>query len=184
MVIDRSRLHDEEYRTQVITELVTDYQDRIFRYCVTRLGPLYGEEVAQEVFLTAWESLLKFRQDAPIETWLIGIARYKCYQALRNRARRRAIAGAFLEDIRQQAHVGSPEGPEQMLAGQAQWRQLADGLAQLQDDARILLNLRYNKGLPIPEIAELAGKSEAAVRKRLLRALRRLRRMLDTAAIP
>jgi DNA-directed RNA polymerase specialized sigma24 family protein len=39
--------------------------------------------------------------------------------------------------------------------------------------------LRYHKGLPVSEVAELLGKSEAAVRKRLLRALQRLRKIMD-----
>jgi RNA polymerase sigma-70 factor (ECF subfamily) len=179
MEIDRTRLQDETYRYEVLTTLVRDYQDRVFRYCVTRLGEGYGEEVAQEVFLTAWENLPKFRQEAAIETWLVGIAKYKCIQTLRNRARRRAIAGAFEVDIREYAHSEAPEAPEHMALAQTQLARLAHCLAQLRDDERILLNLRYTKGLSIAEIVELVGKSEVAVRKRLLRALQRLREMVD-----
>ena len=53
---------------------------------------------------------------------------------------------------------------------------------QLRDDERILLNLRYTKALPITEIAALVGKSEAAVRKRILRALQRLRQIMTPLA--
>ena len=63
MEIDAQKLPDEAYRSQVFTVLVQEYQDRIFRYCVTRVGEGQGEEIAQEVFLTAWENLPKFRQE-------------------------------------------------------------------------------------------------------------------------
>jgi RNA polymerase sigma-70 factor (ECF subfamily) len=180
MEIDQTKLQDEDYRYEVLTALVRDYQDRVFRYCVTRLGEVYGEEVAQEVFLTAWKNLPKFRQEAAIETWLVGIARHKCAQAFRNRARRQALAHAFAEDIRQHTHPVTPAVPEHMAVSQTQFVWLAHSLARLRDDERLLLNLRYTKGLSVTEIVELVGKSEAVVRKRLLRALRRLREMLGS----
>jgi RNA polymerase sigma-70 factor (ECF subfamily) len=182
MEIDQTKLQDDAYRYRVLTTLVRDHQDRIFRYCTTRLGEVYGEELAQEVFLTAWENLPKFRQDAAIETWLLGIAKYKCVQALRNRTRRQAMAHAFVEDIRRHAHSEVPQAPEHMMVARSQFAQLAHSLTRLRDDERLLLGLRYTKGLSVAEIAELVGKSEAAVRKRLLRALHRLRSMMDDAS--
>jgi RNA polymerase sigma-70 factor (ECF subfamily) len=179
MEIDRHQLHDEAYRSEVLTALLREYQDRIFRYCINRLGEGYGEEIAQEVFVTAWENLAKFRQEAALETWLTGIAKYKCIQALRNRTRRRAIAQTFIEDIRLQAHAATPEASERLVADQGRFARLTHGLNQLRTEERILLNLRYTKGLPISEIIELVGKSEAAVRKQLLRALQRLRKLIE-----
>lgn len=85
MEIDPLKLSDETYRSQIFTRLVQDYQDRIYRYCVDRLGEAQGEEIAQDVFLTAWENLAKFRQESMVSTWLTGIAKNKCIQAFRNR---------------------------------------------------------------------------------------------------
>ena len=179
MEIDRQRLRDEAYCHEVLTVLLRDYQDRIFRYCVTRLGEVYGEEVAQEVFLTAWESLPKFRQEASLETWLTGIAKYKCIQTLRNRRRRQLLVHTFAEDIRHSAHAEVSAGFDHLASEQGQLARLAGGFKQLRDQERILLNLRYTKGLSIAEICELVEKSEAAVRKQLLRALERLRKVMD-----
>ena len=179
MEIDRHRLHDDAYRQEVLTDLLRVHQDRIFRYCTVRLGDIHGEEVAQEVFVTAWKNLPTFRLESTIETWLTGIAKYKCAQAFRNRTRRQTIARTCAEDIRQRAHAEVPDIPEHLAVTQGQLAQLADCLAKLQDDERILLNLRYTKALAISEITELVGKSEAAVRKRILRALQRLRALMD-----
>jgi len=179
MEIDAKRLLDDAYRYEVLSALVRDYQGGIVGYCVTRLGEDIGEEVAQEVFVTAWETLPKFRQDAAITTWLFGIAKNKCAQAFRNRSRRQAMAQAFVVDIRHHAHAEEPETPEHVAVERAQLARLAASLAKLSDPERIVLSLHYTKGLPIPEIGEIMGKSEAAVRKRLLRALQRLRKIMD-----
>ena len=179
MEIDAKRLTDDAYRYDVLTALVRDYHVGIMRYCVTRLGEDMGEEVAQEVFVTAWDTLPKFRQDAAITTWLFGIAKNKCAQAFRNRSRRQAMAQAFVVDIRHHAHAEEPATPEHITMERAQLARLAASLAKLRDDERILLSLHYTKGLAIAELVEIVGKSEAAVRKRLLRALQRLRRVMD-----
>ena len=182
MEIEAQKLRDEAYRSQVFTVLVQEYQDRIFRYCVTRVGEGQGEEIAQEVFLTAWENLPKFRQESAIGTWLTGIARNKCSQAFRNRSRRQTIVATFVEDIRYQTHTAETDSPEHAMMDQARFAELSDCLDQLRDDERLLLTLRYYRELPVAEVAELMGKSEAAVRKRLLRALQRLRRIFDATA--
>ena len=55
-----------------------DYKDEIYIYCLSMLGSVYGEDLAQEVFITAWEKLESYRQDAQIGGWLKGIAKNKC----------------------------------------------------------------------------------------------------------
>jgi RNA polymerase sigma factor (sigma-70 family) len=60
---------------------------------------------------------------------------------------------------------------------------LAQGMLKMREDERLLLNLRYHKGLAVAEVADLLGKSEAAVRKRLLRALERLRKIMNSDVI-
>jgi RNA polymerase sigma-70 factor (ECF subfamily) len=64
-----------------------------------------------------------------------------------------------------------------MIVDRVKFDDLAQGLSQLRDDERLLLTLRYYRELPVAEIAELLGRSEAAVRKRLLRSLKRLRQI-------
>ncbi len=110
-----------------------------------------------------------------MRTWLFGIARLKCQQAYRNRKRRAAMAQTFLEEIREQFHVGETMTPEQLSSRGREVRHLHDGLAKLPDDERILLNLRYWRALPVQEIASIMGKSPPTVRKRLARAEQHLK---------
>jgi DNA-directed RNA polymerase specialized sigma24 family protein len=84
---------------------------------VARLGTLQGEDVAQEVFVAAWEGLPAFvpRPDLPLDAWLVGIARNKCLDASRTRRRRRELAMQFLADITHYAHAQSPASAEDAM---------------------------------------------------------------------
>jgi RNA polymerase sigma-70 factor (ECF subfamily) len=103
-------------------------------------------------------------------------------QAFRNRTRRQRIVHDSVEEIRHSVHAEAAETPEHTKGAQGQLARLGQALARLRDDERILLNLRYTRGLSIAELVELVGKSEAAVRKQLLRALQRLRQLMDDDA--
>ena len=179
MELDRQRVHDETYRWEVIDALMREHAQAIAQYCTAWLGEGLAAEVTQEVFVTAWETLPSYRPDAPLRRWLFGIARNKCQQGFRNRARRRAIAHTFLEDIRQQVHAESGTEPEAMLTAETRHTQLHHSLSQLRDVERMLLVLRYWKELPIADIADIMGKSETAVRKQLERAKLRLRELME-----
>lgn len=183
MEIDPQRLRDEDDRAAVVTALMQAHAAAIRHYCIRRLGDGAGEEVAQEVFVAAWSSLPRFRPEAgELRAWLFGIAAKKCLQAFRNRGRRAAITREFVAEIRSRVHAAAAETPEQTLLTQTHTHQelarlqwLADCLAQLRPADAMVLTLRYSRGLSLREVAAVIGKSEAAVRKRLLRVLVRLR---------
>jgi RNA polymerase sigma-70 factor, ECF subfamily len=179
MELDRQRVHDETYRWEIVAGLMHEHGEAIAHYCTAWLGEGLAAEVTQDVFVTAWETLPSFRPDAPLRSWLFGIARHKCQQTFRNRARRRVIAHTFLDDIRQRVHGGTQDTPEHTMADEAQRTLLQESLAQLRDVDRMLLVLRYWKELPMIDIADIMGKTESAVRKQLERAKQRLREVMQ-----
>jgi RNA polymerase sigma-70 factor, ECF subfamily len=180
-MIDRQRLHDGAYRWGVVEVLMREHADAILQYCLTWLGEGLAEEVTQEVFVTAWQGLPKYRPDASLRTWLFGIAHHKCQQAYRNRARRQAIAQTFIGEIQTRAHAQESANPEDRLAHAGQQARLHESLTRLPNEDRILLTLWYWKELPVAEIAEIMGKTEAAIRKRLTRAQQRLKELMREA---
>lgn len=60
-------------------EFVAKYADPIYRYVRSRLIPRMDlvDDLVQEVFLAAWESLPSYRGDSPLVSRLQGIARHK-----------------------------------------------------------------------------------------------------------
>jgi RNA polymerase sigma-70 factor, ECF subfamily len=178
MAIDWQRLADDDYYADVCTRVYETYQRGMLRYCVTRLGDALGEEVMQEVFVTMVHTFRTFRPGPPVESWLFGMAKHKCQQALRNRTRRQDIANAFVKDIWQVLHADGSEQPCEGLEAREQATHLATSLTKLHELERILLHWRFHRELSVAESAESLGMSEAAVRKRLQRALRRLKEMM------
>ncbi len=178
MEIDCQRLSEPEYRWEVVSSLMQEHATALLQYCTARLGEGVGAEVMQEVFVAAWQQLPKYRPQAPLVVWLFAIARKRCQQAYRNRARRQAIARLCMDDIRARSHVGAPPSPEGVVTQASQTARLAACLAQLRDVDRMLLTLWYWRELPVSDIADIMGKSVAAVRKRLVRAQQRLKELM------
>jgi RNA polymerase sigma-70 factor, ECF subfamily len=179
MAIDWRQLEDDHYYASVCTTLYETHQRGVLRYCVIRLGEALGAEVMQEVFVTMVTTLRTYRPGPPVESWLFGMAKHKCQQALRNRTRRQDIANAFGKDIRQQLHAEPSSSPGAGLEAREQTTHLAIFLTKLPELERIVLHWRFHRGLSVAESAEALGMSEGAVRKRLQRALRRLKELMD-----
>jgi RNA polymerase sigma-70 factor (ECF subfamily) len=133
----------------------------------------------QEVFVAMVKTLRTFQPGPPVESWLYGMAKHKCQQALRNRTRRQDIATAFGKDIRQQLHAEAATLPGVGLEMRERATRLATSLTQLPELERIVLHWHFHRGLSVAESAEALDISEAAVRKRLQRALRRLKEMMN-----
>lgn len=189
MLIDQQRLQDNAYRQEIFTALLQEHQHHIYRFCVRRLGEGEGEEVAQEVFLTAWATLAKFRQDAAPRTWLLGIAKNKCAQALRNRGRREAKTRRATQDIQQQAHAEAPDTPEHQVVThehqavtQAQLVRLPESLAKLPPYDRIVLRWHYLEGRSVADITKLVEESAETVRRHLKRASQHLWEIMADAS--
>jgi RNA polymerase sigma-70 factor (ECF subfamily) len=182
MEIDWQRLPDPEYRWGVVSGLMQDHAKAILQYCTIRLGEGVGEEVTQEIFVAAWQQLPRYRPEAPLQMWLFAIARHKCQQVYRNRARRQAIARLCVEEIRARSHSECPPSPDAVVTQASQAARLATCLSQLREIDRIILTMWYWRELPISDIADIMGKSVAAVRKRLLRAQQRLKEFMDASS--
>lgn len=184
MKIDAQRLTDEAYRRRLFDALLERYQHAVFGFCVKRLGDLYGENVAQEVFVTAWEKLTGVDPGGDwaidserVARWLFAIASNKCRQTLRNRGRRRVLAQRYLQDIRDNVHGHHAAPPDQPPQTELAER-LAAGLQRLSVNDRLLIKLRYSQGQAVADIADLFDINEVTARKRLSRALQALRRSI------
>lgn len=186
---ERMRPHDEailndiadgDYR-RALSALVRGYQQAMVGFCRNMLGDdAAAEETAQDVLLDAYKAMPRFRQQASVRTWLFAIARKKCLQVRRNRDRRSRIRQDKQEIIAQSAHRDPPtamgEEPEAML------ERVRQSLAQLSDDEREWLTMRYDTGLSVADIAQIRDISMATVRRRLARALDALREVVDREA--
>lgn len=150
-------------------EFVARYADSVYGYIRARLAPRYDqvEDMVQEVFLSAWENLGRYRGTGSLEAWLMGIARHKIEDYYRERLR----APESIDDP-VQVPVAPAVDPEiHELLEQGELREKTWGvLKSLPDQHRLALIWRYWDKASAREMAQKAGKTEKAIERLLARA--------------
>lgn len=149
------------------------YFQRIYKYALLRIGapPADAEDIAAEVFVAAWQGLEKFVwMGAPFVSWLLTLAHRRAATLLRQRSRRKtdAVGDAGDLDILSPAKVGHEESGRDDV-------NLVQMMAQLPEEHRQVLALRFFGGMSAEEVGATMGKSANAVRQLQLKALERLR---------
>jgi RNA polymerase sigma-70 factor (ECF subfamily) len=137
------------------------------------------EDVAQEAFLKAYEALSRFRMDARFGPWIAQIATRLCYDRLRGRRRRQEVAWEDLSWSEQVAARGLAAGGTATEDAAAS-RDLAErALATLSPKDRQALILADALGHTAAEVGQMMGCTALAVRLRLHRARRAVRRVAE-----
>jgi RNA polymerase sigma-70 factor (ECF subfamily) len=140
------------------------------------------EDVAQETFLRAFEALPRFRAGAPFGPWVSQIATRLSYDRLRRLRRAREVAWEDLPPAQQQTARDLMAGVK--LEDRAAARDLAErALAALSPKERQVLILAEAQGFSATEVAQVLGCSSLAVRIRLHRARRAMRKVTESLLI-
>jgi len=182
-VDDESRLIDEslEGSEEAFCRLVRLHQGRIRTYLLRYVHRVdLVDDLAQEVFLTAYHSLRTFKRDAPLSLWLLGIARHQALRHLRDEGRRRAresgrlreILAAFQADEAERAGGDDAAFDREMAA-------LQDCLKDLPGESSQIVTEHYFRGRSLVSLAGEMGRKEGTVRVALLRIRASLRRCVQ-----
>ncbi|HVV50103.1 MAG TPA: sigma-70 family RNA polymerase sigma factor, partial [Polyangia bacterium] len=148
-----------------------DRWNRRVRVLARRLlsDPAAAEDVVQDVFTALPRAVRRFRGEADLETFLLGIA-VKGVRRHRRAALRRRQA---LERLRA-AEPRGPADPEQDAYRRELGARLAAALDELPLPQRVAFVLCEVEELTAGQAAAIAGVPEATVRTRLFHARRRL----------
>lgn len=160
-------LHQGQHR-DALAVCARDHGAILGRTCMALLGSQAdADEAVQETLLRAHRAMPTYRGEGTIKAWLCGIARHVCAHMLETRRKGRELA--------ELVPVPDTQHGREALAIRQRARALRDALAQLKPSERDVLVLRFVAGLSSREIAIAINQDEAAARKRISRALARLR---------
>ena len=166
--------------------LVDEYQYKIYGYVSRMLhDPDEAEDIAQEVFIRAYENLAGFREASSFQTWLYRIASNLAIDAAR--ARKRHRAETFSLDRPLETNQGEVErqfaaerrGPAGLAESSELQRLVAEALAELSPKLRNVVALYDLEGLSYNEIAQVLGCPVGTVKSRLFNARNQLRERLE-----
>lgn len=139
-----------------------------------------ADNLAQDAFVRAWQSLKSFRYDSTFRTWLhaVTINVIRTHRTRGSRLRRLfGVIGSSRDEAADPLERASvDDGIEAPLA----MREVIDrALASLPDDMREAVVLRDVQGLDYKEIAEALSVPLGTVESRIFRARQRLRPLLE-----
>lgn len=157
-------------RSDTFERLFEEHGARLFSFLAYRTG---NRALAEDLTSETFERVLRSRQrfdprKGSERRWLYTIA----LNLLRDHARRQAHEERVLQ------HVGagtSAESTDPELAAIEHRDELQRALAQLSEDEREALALRFGADLKLHEVARVLGEGESAVEGRIYRALKKLR---------
>jgi len=164
--------------------LVQKYSPRVFatsRRYARRESEV--EDIAQEVWLKAFEKLSTYRGDAPFEHWLMRLTVRTCYDFLRRHRRNRETTFSDLSDAEGDWLERFANAPDTASEHADAAKQLVERmLAQLSPPARLVITLLEIEDRSVKEIATLTGWSVPLVKVRAFRARAEMRKILSRLA--
>jgi len=164
--------------------LVAKYSPRVFataRRYARRESEV--EDIAQEVWLKAFDKLKSFRGEAPFEHWLMRMTVRTCYDFLRGHQRNREASFSELSEPEEDwlnRFVADPGSAAEDAA--AAKTLVARVLKKLSPEARLVIQLLEIEDRSVKEIAKLTGWSVPLVKVRAFRARGEMRKILSRMA--
>ena len=159
---------------EAVTACATRHGRVLGRLCMALLGSQAdADEAVQETLLRAHRAMASYRGEGSVKAWLCGIARHVCAHTLETRRKGRELLEV----------VPTAGEAHDAFAIRQRARVVRDALAQLKPSEREPIVLRYVAELSHREIADALQLDEATARKRISRALARLRTILPDLEI-
>lgn len=153
-------------------QLYRDHVGHVFAICLRMAGNRRrAEELTQDSFVRAWETLGTFRGESAFSSWLHRVAVNVVLLALRSE-RRYSSRVESTDDLTRHDRSGNESLPGELA-------DLENAIAQLPGQARIIFVLHDVEGYKHEEIAEFMGLSVGTSKAQLHRARRLLRKMIE-----
>ena len=171
--------------TRAFEQLVREESPRLYRM-IFRIIKNEDEarSVLQETFLQAYVRLSTFRGDSKLTTWIYSIGLNLARAKRREASKVRVLDHSEIEALEPQfAHGNYLKNPKEWDAGlrlehKERKRVIHEAIQRLPEQYQTIVNLRDINGLTTEDVALLLNISHGAVRVRLHRARRALKKLL------
>lgn len=161
-----------------LTALMGRYGAPVYRFCRQMLrDEALTDDVHQQVFVQAYRDLARFERRSALRTWLFGIARHRCLDAIKIEGRR---GRRFpLDDEPGEGDAATGPSVVDRLAAAELAEALEHCLDELAPGTKAAVLLRFREGLGFEEMAALHDEKPGTLQARVARALPVLRKCLE-----
>jgi RNA polymerase sigma-70 factor (ECF subfamily) len=167
-----------EGNREAFAVLVDTYKNPVFNLAYRMTGQYQeADDLAQEIFIKAYESLSSFETNRKFFPWLYTIA----LNAIRNHLKKKKLWSATsVGDHYPSQEINDRTDPEAMVCRQQESERLAAFIKKLPYPQLEAINLRYNQGLAFEDIADILDISLSAAKMRVYRGLKKLAELMNT----
>jgi len=162
------RQYADDHSDEAFAALVTRHVNLVYSVALRQAGhPQNAEEITQAVFIILAKKAAALRHDKALSSWLFQATRFTAINFMRSEIRRQNR-----EQEAQMQTILNESGGEV-------WPKIAplldDAVAALREKERRAIVLRFYEGRSLREVGLALGASEEAAKKRVGRALEKLR---------
>lgn len=154
------RLRQPESCREAFNEVVRSYTEPLY-WQIRRMVESHDDanDVLQNTFMKAWQSIENFRGDAKLSTWLYKIALNESLTFL-SRERKRDNLSIDEEEGRLVNLIESDE----WVDGDELARELRKAIASLPEKQRMVFNMKYYDDMKYERMSEILGTSVGALK--------------------
>lgn len=183
---------DDEYE---LIDNILDGESNHFRVLIDRYGPMVFHvvrgferdddevnELAQQIFVKAFEKLGRFDQKSKFSSWLYTLAMNHCRDYAKNIRRNNSRFSEMDEDFLE-SRMQDTSNPYQELTEKQRNMSLADSIEKMNSEYSEPLLLKYRDGLSYKAISKRLGVSVSALKVRVHRARIELKSILENQQV-
>ena len=158
--------------------LVRKYQKPVHALAWRKIGDFHiAEDITQDTFLKAYQSLSTLKKPQRFASWLYVIAANYCKMWLRKkRLWTQSLENTSSAQLQKATYSGYVIEENERTVAESQREVVKKLLGKLQESERTVITLYYLGEMTYEEISEFLGVSVAAIKNRLYRARRRLKK--------
>ena len=162
--------------TTAFDEIMIRYERQIYRVCYRFVENRDDAmDLAQEVFIKAFEHLSTFRRESSLKTWLYRIAMNHCINHVKKHSQEFVEVSEYTGKI--------PASTQVQLEDREQREHFRRMVKRLPPKQKAILELRINEQLSYEEIAKMSGRSVSTIKASVFFALEKLRKLVKDPSL-
>jgi len=162
--------------------LVDLYENKVYNTVIGFLrSDEYADDVAQEVFITVYQSIGSFRKESTLSTWIYRIAVTKSLEFMRKQKRKKRFGifySLFGEELSPKFETTSYDHPGVALENKETSEALFKALDKLPETQRTAFALHKMEGMSYEEASQVMNTTVSSIESLIHRATVNLRKYL------